>query len=281
MMKAKTTFDPPKDRCDFCESRNISPYAVDYKGIQIFRCRNCGIQFMNPPYADSHLEEYYSHFTFEEPAWDEALHYCHNFYLSLVERFAVNKGRILDVGTGKGHLLLAARQRGWQPVGYDVDEQSEIPISKKLGVEIVCGDFTKIPWEPESFDAVYMHQVIEHLKRPVPHLKTIHSILKKGGILFAAQPNIHSLAARFKFGLEKLGLRKKNIGAYYGTEGHLWYYTPRTMSSILRKSGFEVLYLRSGHKVRPHQTPLARFLLRNFVEVIPWKSTFLVIARKT
>jgi SAM-dependent methyltransferase len=235
---------------------------------------------MNPQYSDAHLKEYYSHFTFEEPEWDEALLYAHHFYLSLVERYAQNKGSILDVGAGKGHLLVAAKQRGWQPIGYDVDEKSEIPISRKIGVDIVCGDFVKIPWHRDSFDVVYMHQVIEHLKSPVPYLDTIHSILKKGGVFFIAQPNIHSLAAIVKYGLEKIGLRKRYVGAYYGTEGHLWYYTPRTMAFALRKSGFQVLSMRSGHKARPHQSAFKRFLLRNIVEVIPWKSTFLVIARK-
>jgi SAM-dependent methyltransferase len=273
-------FDLPKTQCDICGSTDISLYVVDYKGIQIYRCGDCGIQFMNPQYSDAHLKKYYSHFTFEEPQWEEPLLYCHKYYLSLVERFATDRGKILDIGTGKGSLLVAAKQRGWEALGYDVDCESEDLISKKIGIKILCGDFFKIEWKQESFDAVYMHQVIEHLKTPLPYFDTVRMILKKGGVFFIAQPNISSLAGVVKLFLERIGLKKKHRGAHYGTEGHLWYYTPKTMKYLLERYGFEVLSMRSGHKVRPNQSKLKRFFLRNIVEVIPWKSTFLVIARK-
>jgi SAM-dependent methyltransferase len=279
-MNLTSQFDPAKNQCDICGSTQISLCKIDYNGIRIYRCNNCKIQFMNPQYTDDHLKEYYSHFTFEEPQWDEPLLHSHNFYISLVERYAPMKGRFLDIGTGKGHALLAAKQRGWDPIGYDVDEESEMPISKKIGIDIVCGEFAKVPWEQNSFDAIYMHQVVEHLKSPIPYLTIIHFMLKEGGVIFIAQPNIHSLSCVFKNTLERIGLKKKRIGAHYGTEGHLWYYTPQSMKFLLQKFGFNVLYMRSGYKVRPYQSAFKRFLLRNFIEVIPWKSTFLVIARK-
>ena len=279
-MKKTPAFDPPKDRCQMCGSKQVALFVTDYKGIRIFRCAECGIQFMNPQYTDAHLTEYYSHFTFEEPEWDEPLLYCHDFYLSLVERYQPQRGRILDVGTGKGHLLMAAQRRGWNPTGYDVDCESEQPISEKIGMEILCGDFFRLELKPESFDTVYMHQVIEHIKSPVPYFEKVHSILKQNGVLFIAQPNIHSGSALFKFFMERIGVRKKNIAAYYGTEGHLWYYTVLSMKNTLRRFGFEPLYIRSCHKVRAHQSKLKRWFLRSVVEVLPWKSAFLVIARK-
>ncbi|MGB2867168.1 MAG: class I SAM-dependent methyltransferase [Bacteroidota bacterium] len=272
-------FDPLMTQCGLCGSRKIRFFYRDYKGLQIYKCTDCGIEFMNPQYSDGHLEQYYSTFTVDEPEWDEPLIYCHNYYLSLVERYS-QKGSILDIGSGNGYFLVAAKQRGWSPTGYDVDRKTVASVSKRIGVRILSGDFTKLKWEPDSFDAVYMHQVIEHLKSPMPYFRVIQRVLRKNGVLFVAQPNIHALAARVKYGLEKLGLRKKNIGAYYGTDGHLWYYTPKTMRRLLESLGFEVLYMRSGHKARAHQSALKRFLLRNLVEVVPWKSTFLVVARK-
>ena len=272
-------FDPVMTHCGLCGSGQIGYFWHDYKGMQIYRCGDCGIEFMNPQYSNDHLERYYSTFTLDEPEWNEPLVYCHNYYLSLVERYSRN-GSILDIGSGNGYFLVAAKQRGWRATGYDVDRKTVESVGKRVGVKILSGDFTKLKWEDGSFDAVYMHQVIEHLKTPMAYLQIVRRVLKRNGVFFVAQPNIHSLAARVKFRLEKLGLRKKNIGAYYGTDGHLWYYNPQTMRRLLERLGFEVLYMRSGHKARAHQTALKRFFLRNIVEVVPWKSTFLVIARK-
>lgn len=273
-------FELPRANCELCGSERIFKYHQTSSGVRIFKCSNCEIQFMNPQYTQAYLDEFYSHYTKDEPHWDEPSYYCHNFYLSLVEKYALNRGRFLDIGCGNGHLLAVARERGWAPIGYDVDCASTQRASKKIGVEILCGDFARQDWPKQAFEVVSMHHVIEHLKSPMPYLRVIHSILREKGIFFLVLPNIHSRSAIFKFRLEKLGIKRKHVGAYYDTSHHLWYFTPRTLKNLLSKFGFEVLYMRSGHHVRPNQSKLKRFLMRNFTERVLWKSTFLVIARK-
>ena len=235
---------------------------------------------MNPQYSDEYLEEYYSKYTMDEPEWDEPLSYGHNFYLKLLEKYIIKKGTLLDIGCGKGHLIQQAKKHGWNCSGYDVDCTSVEYFSKKLDVKMFCGVFEQINWQPNSYDVVSMHHVLEHLKNPVNYLKIINSILVEGGILFIVIPNIKSLSSILKFRLEKLGIRKKNIAKYYDTSHHLFWYEPKTLSNILTKQGYKILHLRSGHKVRPNQSQLMRYYLRNFSERIPWKSTFLLIAKK-
>jgi 2-polyprenyl-3-methyl-5-hydroxy-6-metoxy-1,4-benzoquinol methylase len=235
---------------------------------------------MNPQYSDEYLVNYYSNYIKEDPVWDEPLSYGHNFYLELVESYLTKRGAILDIGCGTGHLLQQAKKRGWECCGYDVDCESVNYFSKKLNIKMFCGEFTKIEWQPESFDLVSLHHVFEHLKDPISYLKIISSILTKGGILFIVIPNIKSLSSILKFRLEKLQIRKKNIAKYYDTSHHLFYFEPKTLSNLLQKHGYKILHIRSGHKVRPHQSRLKRYFLRNFSEIVPWKSTFLIIAKK-
>ena len=275
-----TRFDPLLTRCALCGSEHIAPYHRDSDGIDIFRCRHCGVQFMNPRYTDAYLADYYSRYTTDEPQWDEPLLYCHRFYCSLVERFIRPPGLLLDVGSGKGHLLLAAKERQWSVTGYEIDPDTAQAIGKKIGCTILSGDFARLPLSPGSLDLVTVHHVLEHLKSPVSYLTKMGELLRPGGIIFVALPNIRGLASAVKFILERLGIRKTNVGAYYDTGHHLFYFTPSTLRRLLTRMGFRVLYVRSGHRVHPHQSAAARWLMRNITERFAWKSTFLMIARK-
>ncbi|HEY5038873.1 MAG TPA: class I SAM-dependent methyltransferase [bacterium] len=282
-LKIDFEFDPPLEKCRLCGDSRLLPYHLDFNGIHIARCAGCGAQLMNPQYSDNYLAHYYSKYGWEggdKLELSEALQSGHHFYLSLVEIFRPQKGKLLDVGAGAGGLLVAAKERGWSPTGYDVEGETTKMAAKQWGLPYVFGDFTQIPWEPASFDAVTMHHVLEHLKSPLSYLQTIHRLLKEDGVIFLALPNIGSLSSRFKFLLEKTGLRKKRVGAYYDTNHHLWYFTPKALTKLLKAQGFKVLHLRSGHQVRPGQSKFKRLWMRNFTERLAWKSSLVLIAQK-
>jgi 2-polyprenyl-3-methyl-5-hydroxy-6-metoxy-1,4-benzoquinol methylase len=236
---------------------------------------------MNPQYSDDYLEKYYSDYLVNEDQsyWDEALFYGHNYYLSLVERYCP-KGEMLDIGCGNGHLLKAASSRGWIVSGYDVDKKSTSDVAKRLGIDVQSGDFFSIDYADEKFDLVTMHQVLEHVKQPRKYMSKIHSIVKPGGCVFIAVPNIKSASNKLKFFLERLGLRKKNIGKYYDTNHHLLYFEPKTLKGLVEEYGFKIVFQRNGHYTRPNQSKFKRFIMRHFTEALFAKSTFLVIAIK-
>jgi 2-polyprenyl-3-methyl-5-hydroxy-6-metoxy-1,4-benzoquinol methylase len=275
-----TVFDPPLAQCLICDSDDIHEYHRDANDVRIFRCRGCGVQFMNPQYSDRHLADYYSRYTRVEPEWDEPLAYCHNLYLKILETYVPSKGALLDVGSGRGHLLAAALQRGWNAEGYEIDGPLARELSARLGTEVKCGDFPELGWRAGQFDAVVMLHVLEHVKNPARYLRAIRTMLAENGILFLALPNIHSLSSRAKFFLEKLRLRTKNVGAYYDTGHHLWYFTPETLTHLLSGFGFDVRYTRGGHRVRPNQSKIKRFVMWNVTERNLLHSTFLCVAQK-
>jgi len=78
---------------------------------------------------------------------------------------------------------------------------------------------------------VTLHHALEHVKSPSAYLKVIHSILRPGGLLMIIVPNIRSVSSRFKFALEKLGLRRKKVGSYYDTPITCGIFSP----SVIRK----------------------------------------------
>jgi len=274
-------FDDKITSCLVCQSPDLHDHLVDHCGIKISRCHRCGFQFMNPQYSDKYLTEFYAQYLDDDDYdyWHEPLMTSHDLYLSLVEKH-IRPGKMLDIGCGYGHLMEAARKRGWDIHGYDVDNVATQKVSDRLGVEVACGDFPTCA-VGSGYDLIAMHQVLEHLKDPNRYLEKIHGLLNEGGILFVAVPNIMSLSSRLKFGLERMGLRRKNIGKYYDTSHHVLYFEPDTLSTLLDNHDFQVVQRRNCLSARPGQSELKRYFMKNVTDHLFAKSAFLVIARKT
>ncbi len=274
-------FDPERHTCPVCDGASLWLYKVDYRKVRIGRCDSCGAQFMNPPYSDEHLAHYYEEYNEAEQIglWQEALTYCHDFYLSLIERFG-RVGHLLDIGCGNGHLIRAALARGWTAEGFDVSDASTKRVTKELGITVHVGDFLNVDWPEKSFDLVTMHHVLEHVKEPAAYICRIHLLLRDDGLVFIASPNIRGLSHRLKDTLERLGIRRKNVGKYYDTHHHVIYFDPKTLKELLTRNGFEVVYQRNCHKARPNQSSLKRAYMRRIGDHLIPRGTFLMIARK-
>ena len=105
--------------------------------------------------------------------------------------------RVLDLGCGRGEVLLACAHAGAQVAGLDY-AQAAVDISRETlaevpGAEVQQGDVTQLPWPDGSFDAVLSGDVIEHL---VPAdaagmLREAHRVLRPGGrLILHTAPNV-------------------------------------------------------------------------------------------
>ena len=280
-------FDESVSQCFVCKSTDIAIIHKDFRGNNIYLCSNCKTQFMNPQYSDKYLEEYYSGYTASDEAekWREALLYGHGFYLDCVEAAmkkttsSFQRGKLFDFGCGNGVFLEVAKSRGWSVEGYDVDPNATQKVEAHLNSKIHSGDFFAIEAKG-PFDLIVMHQVLEHLKDPIKYLEKLSAMLSPQGYMFIAVPNIQSLSNRIKFFLEKKGLRKKRVGAYYDTSHHLFYYDDQSLKKLLTKMGFDIVYTRNCHKVYPGQGHFERFYTRNFKDHLISNSAFFVVAKK-
>lgn len=281
MTKIKPSdFDAPLEQCPVCHNGDIKYVFSDYKGIRVFKCANCGSEFMNPQYTDKYLFDFYNQYQQTDTKHHrykndfDVRKIIHEYNIEQVEQYT-NPGKFLSVGTGNGLDLIAAKERGWECEGYDVDASFVKELSEKIGVPIQSGEFTKIPHEKGEYDCVYLSHVIEHPKNPGEYLDKISDILKIGGVLYLATPNINSASIKMKRVLDGIGLRKKKK-SYYDTWQHLIYYTPSRFKKMLEKQfGFEVQVLTNDLKKVENGK-----VVTSTLDSITYKSSFRLIAKK-
>ena len=289
MPTAHVTFDKPLNACPLCGFGEIHEYDNDYRKRKIFRCRVCQIKFMNPQYTDEYLDHMYSHYIDLERT-NQPNNIAHKIAsktddFQLISRYA-HPGRFLAVGCGDGVELEIAAQRGWIVEGYDVNARTTAAVARRTGAKIYTGNFFALDLPADTYDCVYLDQVLEHPKNPADYLAESQRLLKTGGLLYVGCPNIMSMACQYKTILGKLNLKRSNRGRHYDTFHHLFYYTPSVLNRILqRQFGFQVLsvegtpltgarHYRRGQ--RWYDPPL------NYVrrKIPALESTFRILARK-
>ena len=269
--------------CPACKSKKINDYHSDFRGNSISLCDDCNVQFMNPVYSDEYLDDFYSHYIPSE--YSKVLVEHQDFVVrdnfSAIDKIVGDKGLMLDFGVGDGTHSRHAENEGWKVKGYDVDCKAMDNLKEKFGLDAYCGDFFTIPWETSSYKLIYLNQVLEHLKSPAKYLEYFYKLLSDDGCLYISVPNIKSTSNKLKFILEKLGLRRKNIGKYYDSDHHVFYYSPKSLEKLLELNGYQVVLVRNCAKPKGNKSRLKRFVHKYITERFFYSSTFLVLAKKT
>ena len=106
--------------------------------------------------------------------------------------------RILDVGCGRGEIVLQSALRGADAVGIDY-AQAAMEIARKPLIEAADGrgalarmDATSLAFRPETFDAALMLDFVEHVPQAQLEraFEQLHRALKPGGrLIIHTSPN--------------------------------------------------------------------------------------------
>lgn len=106
--------------------------------------------------------------------------------------------RVLDLGCRDG-ALSAAYLKGNDVIGVDVDREA-LAAAQKRGIRTAWADLDQpLPFDDESFDAVVVGEVLEHLRFPELAIREARRVLKPGGVLVGSVPNNYRLKSRLRF----------------------------------------------------------------------------------
>lgn len=223
--------------CPLCgASRSSSDRIVTKHGMDVASCRNCSLvyttsvsrsaaallTFTDPGASSSFIARQ------EETAYRQLARTKHEYFLQEAGR-VTTPGPLLDIGCCTGDFMEAARGRGWSPAGIEASEHFA-SIARSRGFAVRTGLFpdTVAPRPHESYQAITMLDVLEHLADPVAALRALRSHLGRSGILVIQVPNFDSPLMALE------GAANRNYSLT-----HWSHFTRRTLSATAAKAGFK------------------------------------------
>ena len=221
--------------CPLCDSDQTTPFLIAqdmYTGEphHIVRCARCGlIQTRLSPSSEAMYV--YGGTADAGARFGSAQRLLRMFRRARVRQFARRRpGRALDVGCGDGSFLEALAQEGWEVFGTELSPEIAVTAKQRLGDRISVEKMGNPAHVEASFDLITFWHVLEHLDNPRQALSEARRLIKPGGTVIIAVPNIESFQAQLF----------KQDWLHLDVPRHRWHFDPRTLSDLAERCDFHV-----------------------------------------
>jgi SAM-dependent methyltransferase len=221
-----TNFEPAAFSPEVFSARRL-PDRIHYRMV---RCNTCGLLRSDPVADPTAIARLYqeSHFDYGREA--ENLARTYGAYLERLDRHRTSKDSILEIGCGNGFFLKKAREQGWQQVrGVEPSRAAVEAASAEIRPSIICAMMQSGLFPDQSFDAICLFQVLDHILDPTSLLKQCFQILKPGGLILCLNHNVDALSSKL--------MRERS--PIVDIE-HSYLYSPITITRLFQRFGFEV-----------------------------------------
>ena len=220
-------------------------------GKHLQRCASCetvsALEYADPSevYVDGYLFGEAGDFGLDvrHPLFQAYLAGVARRRIRLIERASgLHQASLLDVGSGTGEVLMAARDRGWRVQGVEpVRTAADMASNRGLEVTVSLLEDSGLP--ERSYDVVSAFHVLEHVPDSRSFLQTMCRWVRPGGFVVLEVPNWNS-SQRRRLGEAWPMLRLE----------HLVHFTPETLPRTMRAVGLEPVCVRSPAYIGPPQS---------------------------
>lgn len=210
---------------------------------EIWQCGSCGLLFADPmPVPVGGLGQHYGMDAdeyFEAHELTDKLAAAAEL-IRQAEDLLGRKGKLLDVGTGRGELVAAAQGAGWTVEGVEPSATFADHTENRTGAKIWREAIEDSDIPDEEFDVVILAAVLEHLYNPDSVVAKIARVLKPGGLLYLDVPNEAGLFFRVGNLYQKVRGRDwcVNLSPTF-SPFHIFGFSPRSLKKLLAKHALE------------------------------------------
>ncbi len=268
------------DECPLCYSRNIGFLVKRGDGFPIYECKDCLFAFLRERPSKEALASFYNtnyfqnsetyqdYFNYAQAIID--LKYCprlHRLHRYLSD---FQGKRVLDIGCAAGGTMALLREKGANVLGIEISKSACEIAKDKYKLEVLNCSLEEADLKNDTFDIIFLFDVLEHLANPGETLQRLRQILTSGGTLAITVPNFDRF---FEEGQDWIGIQ-----SFWE---HLGYFRSEVLQNKLEKMGFEIVDVHtygSGNKNEPGRR--ARKVKRELRERYPFFNVFLRITRK-
>jgi SAM-dependent methyltransferase len=158
--------------------------------LRLVRCAECGLVYRNPVERPTELDAAYT----DSSPTTERMRVLHDTqrasYSAQAQRLWQvfgRKGSGLEVGSYVGAFLAAARERGWQFAGVDVNACANA-FTRSLGFHVYDGTLESMP-DDRKVDVVAIWNCLDQLPDPMATVRAARNRLAPGGMIAVRVPN--------------------------------------------------------------------------------------------
>lgn len=239
-----------RDACPVCgapgvvKKLDVKDFTVSQQLFEICECPACTVRFTQgvPDLASIaafyQSDAYISHSNTQTGIINKLYHFVRTTTLQrklhLMEKTTgIQKGSLLDIGAGTGAFVHTAQLAGWHTTGLEPDAVTRQRAADIYGVSLQ-NTATLFQLPAESFDAITLWHVLEHVHELHAYIEQVKILLKKNGRALIAVPNYTSHDASVY----------KQYWAAYDVPRHLYHFSPAAIKKLMEQHGLRLLAVK-------------------------------------